>query len=241
MVELTKHQLDEITKILEHDSEYGTIIHACLSGSHAYGTSRPDSDLDIRGVFMANVDEFLKFQPPIQELELDGDVKFFEIRKFLSLCLKGNPHQLEILFSPRLSERETITWKTIRSLLDNGHILNKDAIRSAYGGYAKGEYENLKRNPNHPRYLKRWGHIFRLFDQGCDLLSNGTMNVKLDNDSIEFIKAVYDKQFTESQLNALYEEKDAKFRRCYEFSKLPPDSNWNKVEQTVIEIRTTMH
>lgn len=240
MVGLTETQLAEINKVLNHDSECGTIIHTCLSGSHAYGTARPDSDLDIRGVFVAPVNDFLKFNGPCQEFELEGDVKFFEIKKFLSLCLKGNPHQLEILFSPNLSRQESITWKTIKSLRCDD-VLNKDAIKSAYGGYAKGEYENLKRNPNHPKYLKRWGHIFRLFDQGCDLLSNGTMNVRLDNESIEFIKAVYDKQFTDCQLNALYDEKDAKFRRCYEFSNLPTKSNWNKVERVMLEIRTTMH
>lgn len=241
MVELTKPQLDEIENVLNHDSEHGTIIHTCLSGSHAYGVSRPDSDLDIRGVFIAPIGDFLKFNGPAQEFELEGDVKFFEIRKFLSLCLKGNPHQLELLFSPSLSEYKTNAWRRIQSLLEDGYILNKDAIKSAYGGYANGEYEALKRNPEHPRYYKRWGHIFRLFDQGCNLLSNGIMSVRLDNDSIEFVKAVHNKEFTNNQLNALYEEKNAKFKRCYEFSKLPSSSNWNKVESAMIDIRMTMN
>ncbi len=75
------------------------IIFDALSGSRAYGTNTPESDTDLKGVFVHSAECFYGFDPPIQVNDTD-DVTYYELGRFFELLLKNNPTALELLASP---------------------------------------------------------------------------------------------------------------------------------------------
>lgn len=209
----------------------------CLAGSRAYGTSRPDSDTDIRGVFIAPAKSFLGLNEPPQEFELEGDTKFFELKKFLKLCMAGNPQQLEILHSdsitvPKLTDGyyANVCWTVIEFMRKQGYLWNRHGIYNAYSGYAHGEYKWLDRNQNGHRFFKRWGHVFRLMEQGQSVLKDGILDVRLSQSTIDFILEIFSAKFTHEQLTKKYHDEYGKLNECYQNSKLPMKANFEKVD-----------
>ena len=103
-------------------SERDTIF-LTLAGSHAHGTARKDSDVDLRGVAIAPLpvkfsymQTFEQYEGPMStgmsqliksasedmHLSLDSnkvEVVIFDIVKFFRLCAAANPNALEILFA----------------------------------------------------------------------------------------------------------------------------------------------
>ena len=92
------------------------IIFKCRTGSHLYGTNRPDSDEDYQGIFLPTKNDLLSLFDSPDEIKEDiklsdgarnttGDVdcKFYSLRKFLKLLAQGQPGQLEMLHAPSKS------------------------------------------------------------------------------------------------------------------------------------------
>jgi hypothetical protein len=71
-----------------------------LAGSHAYGTSTPESDTDYRGVFCADPINLLTPFFPVREVEdeTEEDTKLYELAHFMKLCLDCNPNVVETLW-----------------------------------------------------------------------------------------------------------------------------------------------
>jgi uncharacterized protein len=82
---------------LEELKESGCIIFECISGSRAYGLETPNSDTDIRGVFILPKERYYSMDYVDQISNPSNDIVFYELKKFLSLCEKNNPNILELL------------------------------------------------------------------------------------------------------------------------------------------------
>jgi predicted nucleotidyltransferase len=122
-------------------------IFECLSGSHAYGTNTQESDIDIRGVFIAPPEVALC--QDIEQIEFkDEDKVYFEIKKFFSLLSKANPNVIEFLFT----DKENIIhqnefWNII---VDNKDLfITKNLIKS-FHGFANSQ---LKRIVGHNKWI----------------------------------------------------------------------------------------
>lgn len=80
------------------------ILFAIESGSRAWGFPSPDSDYDVRFIYVHEPDWYLSLEPgrDVIELPISGllDINGWEIRKALNLLLKPNPVMLEWLSSP---------------------------------------------------------------------------------------------------------------------------------------------
>ena len=85
---------------IQYLRENNLIIFEGLGGSHAYGTSLPTSDFDIRGVFIQPLDDILSYGYVDQVTDATNDVIFYELKRFLELVEKNNPNILEILNLP---------------------------------------------------------------------------------------------------------------------------------------------
>ncbi|SFT49509.1 hypothetical protein SAMN05444141_101854 [Pseudovibrio denitrificans] len=81
-----------------------TILFAIESGSRAWGFPSPDSDYDVRFVYMHKLDWYLSLETgrDVIELPIDDelDISGWEVRKALNLMLRSNPVLLEWLHSP---------------------------------------------------------------------------------------------------------------------------------------------
>lgn len=78
----------------------GMIILEAVMGSTAYGTNTPESDVDIRGVFVQPLDSILGLGYTEQVSDETNDTTYYEIRRFLELLSTNNPNVLELLNVP---------------------------------------------------------------------------------------------------------------------------------------------
>ncbi len=93
---------DEIAKL--EAKEDVTILFAIESGSRAWGFPSPDSDYDVRFVYMRPLDWYLSVTPGRDVIEKsitgDLDINGWDLQKALGLLIKPNPVLLEWLSSP---------------------------------------------------------------------------------------------------------------------------------------------
>ena len=120
-------------RVLEQERDI-TILFAVESGSRAWGLASPDSDYDVRAVFVRPEPAYLSVSPPSEDLSaLDGDFDLgaWDLRKFLRLLRKSNATPGEWLQSPIRYRGE------------------EDALHSRIFDFAK--FETLVRRHFHPR------------------------------------------------------------------------------------------
>ncbi|HVZ88057.1 MAG TPA: nucleotidyltransferase domain-containing protein [Polyangia bacterium] len=125
-------------------------IFLAKSGSHAYGTNLPTSDLDIKGVAIPPREYFLGFLNRFEQAESREpiDAVIYDIRKYFALAADCNPNIIEMLF---VDDRDVIVevpaWNAVRAR--RSLFLSKKA-RHAFSGYAVSQ---LKRINTHRRWL----------------------------------------------------------------------------------------
>lgn len=109
------------------------------TGSHLYGLSTPKSDLDYRGCFVPTDLSYLFNFKQKENIETkEPDMTLFDLRKFVSLALKGNTVALECLFaSQEFVVDETIIGELLREMRKD--FLSKRIYR-VLKGYAQAEY-----------------------------------------------------------------------------------------------------
>ncbi|MFK7784463.1 MAG: nucleotidyltransferase domain-containing protein [Crocinitomicaceae bacterium] len=78
----------------------GQLLFECISGSRAYGLHTPSSDIDIKGVFVLPESEYFGLNYISQINDERNDVVYYELQKFVELCLNNNPNMLELLNMP---------------------------------------------------------------------------------------------------------------------------------------------
>jgi predicted nucleotidyltransferase len=94
-------ETDALCKIA--DEKGVDILYAVESGSRAWGFASPDSDYDIRFIYVHPRDQYLRLDQPqdtIERIEGDLDIAGWDIFKALRLLRKSNPPLMEWLFSP---------------------------------------------------------------------------------------------------------------------------------------------
>jgi predicted nucleotidyltransferase len=117
-----------------------------LSGSHLYGMSTPESDVDTRGVclppFRVMTDPFMKFD--VQDSFADEDRAIYSLSKFFNLAADANPNIVELLFVPEMmSQLWTKTWQKV---VDNRHLFLSKNVKHRFLGYAFSQLEAIKRH-----------------------------------------------------------------------------------------------
>lgn len=122
------------------------IILLGLGGSHAYGTSTPESDLDIRGVALNRKEEILTNQNFEQFVNEETDTTIYSFNKIVTLLSNCNPNTIEIL---GLKPEHYLYLSPIgQELIDNSHLfLSKKAVHS-FGGYANQQLRRLENKSN---------------------------------------------------------------------------------------------
>ena len=102
----------------EHDCR---VLHACESGSRAWGFPSPDSDYDIRFVYVHRRDWYLRLNESRDTLEwfAPGDLDYsgWELRKALRLFRTCNLSLNEHLQSPIIYEKDEVFAARLRALI----------------------------------------------------------------------------------------------------------------------------
>lgn len=76
------------------------LLFECVTGSRAYGTDTPESDTDLRGVFILPKRLLYGLGSVEQVSDETNDETFYEIGRFIDLLTKNNPNILEMLYAP---------------------------------------------------------------------------------------------------------------------------------------------
>ena len=117
------------------------IILLGLGGSHAYGTNREGSDLDVRGVTLNSKEQILtndKFEQFINEAT---DTTIYSFTKIVKLLTDVNPNVIELL---GLKPEHYLYLSPIgQELLDNKQLFLSQRAVYSFGGYANAQLRRL--------------------------------------------------------------------------------------------------
>lgn len=96
-------------------------MYACETGSRAWGFPSPDSDYDVRFLYMHNRDWYLhlgKHKDTIEVMDGDLDVSGWDLKKSLQLLKKSNAALLERFSSPIVYYERPGFADAFRKLID---------------------------------------------------------------------------------------------------------------------------
>ena len=149
---MRKRILEELQKIEQiHNVK---IIMAIESGSRAWGFASPDSDYDVRFIYVRKKEDYLKLEGmrDVIEWKLDEvlDINGWDIRKALQLLHKSNPTIFEWCASP-IVYLSTTDFDVLKKVMP-GYFSEKKALyhywhmaQTNYREYLKGEEVRVKK------------------------------------------------------------------------------------------------
>ena len=122
------------------------VIHCVESGSSAWGFASPDSDYDVRFIYVRPIEYYLRLDKTrdVIEWQLDDtlDINGWDLQKALRLLHSSNPTLFEWNNSP-IVYKTTPEWAEISAII--GHFFQKKAGLYHYLSTAKKNYrEYLK-------------------------------------------------------------------------------------------------
>lgn len=121
------------------------ILLAVESGSRAWGFESPDSDYDVRFIYVRPRDWYLQLERGRDvietPIELPWDINGWDITKALGLMLKSNAVVLEWLTSPIVYERDTAATDKLRAFADEA--LQPSALRHHYKRLAVRQWDTF--------------------------------------------------------------------------------------------------
>jgi len=127
---------------IEELKDRNLIIFEAIMGSHAYGTSLPSSDTDIRGVWIQPVEDIFKYGFVEQIADEKNDIVYYELRRFMTLAMNNNPNVLEILFAPKdVRQVETSYWNILQH---HCYEFLTKRCRHTFAGYAIDQIKKAK-------------------------------------------------------------------------------------------------
>lgn len=130
------------------------ILHCIESGSRAWGFASPDSDYDVRFIYVRPIEYYLRLDKTrdVIEWQLDDtlDINGWDLQKALRLLHSSNPTLFEWNSSP-IVYKTTPEWGEISEII--GHFFQKKAglyhylstAKKNYREYLKGDMVKLKK------------------------------------------------------------------------------------------------
>lgn len=150
MFERVRHQLEEVER------RFGVrVLYACESGSRAWGFASPDSDYDVRFLYVHAPEWYLRVDAgrDVIELPIDDelDVCGWEWRKALGLLKSANPALIEWLDSPIVYQQYEAVIAELKAqvphwfspLRARWHYYSM--ARKNFRGYLQGDEVRLKK------------------------------------------------------------------------------------------------
>lgn len=147
------------------ETEHGArILFAIESGSRAWGFPSPDSDYDVRFVFVRKPQAYIALTEPRDVIEspIEGlfDINGWDLRKALNLMLKANPILIEWLRSPIVYRANAGFIDDLENILTN--IDERPAAQHHYYGLLKSQWrKHIESSENAEIKLKKYFYGLR--------------------------------------------------------------------------------
>ncbi len=220
-------------------SEQLAILYCAVVGSRAHGLAVDDSDVDLRGFFVAgdSIEYSLRGAPA--QLVHDADqLCFWEIGKFLRLALKANPTVLEALYSPIVQIVAPAVVDDLERFRRAGTFLSRRAHQT-FKGYAESQFQKMSRSLGQGRTVK-WQHamhLIRLLRVGVHLLETGSINLVVPDEDREELLAIKRGERDWQAVMGLRDSLVRRFDDAATGSPLPEHPDESKVNRWLISIR----
>lgn len=161
-------------------------VYECVTGSQLYGTAMPDSDTDYVTVFSETKNMTLGLDglsKLAQSSKDEDDIRQYWLRRWVTLCAKGNPNVLESLFVPP-HLRKMAEPLFVEQFLNHPELfLFKKPLVDAHLGFAFAQIKRMdgtnlgsKRKELVAEYgydVKYAAHAYRLVAQLESILTTG--------------------------------------------------------------------
>lgn len=119
------------------------IIYSGIVGSHAYGLNTPNSDIDIRGIFLSDNDDLLSINNYIEQVSDDkNDIVYYELNRYAELLHNNNPNILELLYIPK--ENIKIFSPIFKEFIDKRDSFLSKRCKDTFGGYSISQIKKAK-------------------------------------------------------------------------------------------------
>lgn len=131
------------------------VLYACESGSRGWGFASPDSDYDVRFLYLPKLSWYLRVRKQRDVIEIpisdDLDINGWELRKALGLLGQGNATLIEWLDSPVVYAADPWFLTTMRDLArqtwqpERAYHHYVHMARGNYREYLRGDTVRLKK------------------------------------------------------------------------------------------------
>jgi len=152
-------------------------LFVVVSGAHAYGSARPDSDLDVRGVRIPALDWALSLardESGVEHRFGNVDVSVHNVYHFLSVLLHGNGTFLENMFEERLYTEEP-AFTELRDLV------MKHGVTKRFADHYYGLVRSCLRDYNQKKRIKYVLNGYRVAMAGIRLFLTGEVMYNLND------------------------------------------------------------
>jgi len=230
--EKTKIKIESELSAIEKENKI-SIIYACESGSRGWGFPSPDSDYDVRFIYIHSKEWYLSIDkkrdtlgfPINSDLDIDG----WDIRKVLLHIQKSNSVMYEWLQSPIVYKSEHESQKRLMKL--SSEYFTPGISLNHYLGICKKYYSQI--SDTNETKTKRLFYILRPLLSAIWIIKNNKIppmefnkllelveEKNIHNKIIEIIKAK--SKLNESHIitidNDLKDYIDCKYSKCLEFN-----------------------
>lgn len=138
----TVNDSDEYKFLRENKHLGNNIVLLGMGGSHAYGTERESSDIDIRGIATNSPRSILAGLDFEQVVDVPTDTTIYSVDKMFKLLCSCNPNAIEILGLK--DEHYLYVSKIGRVILDNKDMFLSKKVIHTFGGYANAQLRRME-------------------------------------------------------------------------------------------------
>lgn len=147
---------DILARLQAIETEHNVaILYACESGSRGWGFASPDSDYDVRFIYVHPLSWYLQVSAQRDVIELpisdELDINGWELRKALGLLKKGNATLIEWLDSPVVYRADADFLQSMRAVATQTHQPERSfnhylhMARKNYREYLQSDVVRLKK------------------------------------------------------------------------------------------------
>lgn len=169
---------DRVQRFLGEHPPPGQLLLCAVTGSHLYGFSSPDSDVDLKGIHQAPTTRILSLRPGRANHDVltdyegtECDLTTHELAQALKLLLAGNGNMLERIHAPL----QLVRTPLVASL----QTLSRRILSRACYGHYRGYLQGMKREHTRDGRAKSLLYTYRVALTGVHLLRTGEVEARL--------------------------------------------------------------